>query len=112
MRVGPNAMPNWTYILYTLPLILAGIAATVLGVYAPRHRALRGALPFIVLCVAAGLWSFAYALEIASADLPQKVFWAKIEYVGIALGPLCWLAFALHHTRRDKWLRRRVWIPV
>jgi PAS domain S-box-containing protein len=105
-------MPNWAFVPYSLPLALAGIAALGLGVYAARHRELRGALPFVWFCAAASEWAFTYALEIASADLPGKVFWARFEYLGIAFGPLCWLAFALHYTRRDHWLRARIWIPV
>jgi PAS domain S-box-containing protein len=105
-------MPNWALLPYTLPLVLAGIAAAALGIYAARHREVRGALPFMLFCAAASWWAFAYALEIASAGLPQKVFWVRIEYVAIAFGPLCWLAFALHYTRRDNWLRPRIWVPI
>src|SRR2546429_8441557 len=105
-------MLNWAYVPYTLPLILAGLAALALSVYAMRHQDLRGAGLFTLFCLAAVEWSFTYALEVVNVDLPGKIFWSKIEYLSIAFGPLLWLAFVLRYTRRDKWLNRRVWIPI
>src|SRR5688572_28860291 len=61
------------------------------------------------LCLAAAEWAFTYALEIDSPELPAKVFWSKLEYLGITAGPLCWLAFALYYTRRGRFLTPRVW---
>ena len=52
-------------------------------------------------------WSFGYALELSSADLPNKLFWAKAQYLGIVIAPLAVLTFALQYTGREKWLTRR-----
>src|SRR5687768_4452787 len=106
---GPYAMLNWAYLPYTFPLILSGIVALALSFYAARHRKLAGAQAFMWLCLAAAEWAFTYALEIDSPELPAKVFWSKLEYLGITAGPLCWLAFALYYTRRGRFLTPRVW---
>src|SRR5207249_9327010 len=108
----PHAMLNWAYLPYTLPLSLSGIVALALSFYAARHGKVRGARAFMWLCLAAAEWAFTYALEIDSAGLAAKVFWSKLEYLGITAGPLCWLAFAVTYTRRDKWLTPRVWVPL
>ena len=89
-------MLDWAYLPYTLPLILSGTVALALSFYAARHSHLRGAYAFMWLCLAAAIWAFTYALEIDSADLPTKVFWTKVEYLGITSVPICWLAFALY----------------
>jgi len=52
-------------------------------------------------------WSLGYALELGSGDLPTKVFWAKVEYLGIVTVPVMWLLFSLQYTGRKKWLTRR-----
>src|SRR5690349_14203405 len=104
-------MLEWAYLPYTLPLILAGVIALALSFYASRHRTLRGAYAFVWFCLAALEWCLAYALEINSTDLAPKILWAKIEYLGIVMGPIFWLAFAIHYTRREKWLAPRFWVP-
>jgi len=52
-------------------------------------------------------WSWGYALEIGAVELTVKIFWAKIQYFGIALLPLVWLAFVLQYTHRSRWITRR-----
>lgn len=105
-------MPNWAYVPYSLPLILSGIAALALGLYANAHRTMRGAFAFMWICIPAAEWCLAYAAEVSSSDVAAKVFWAKVEYLGIALGPVCWLFFTLSYTRRGTILARRRWVPL
>src|SRR6476661_1624256 len=105
-------MLNWADIPYTLPLILAGIASLALAFYAAQHSQLRGARPFFWFCLAVAEFALTYPAEIISPDLGTKLFWAKIEYLGIASGPAFWMVFALTYTRRDRWLRPQIWIPV
>jgi PAS domain S-box-containing protein len=57
--------------------------------------------------LAATTWSLGYALELARTDLPGKITWAQVQYLGIVIVPLGWLAFALQYTGRAKWLTRR-----
>ncbi len=52
-------------------------------------------------------YSAAYALELGSTDLPTKLVWAKMQYLGIVSLPLGWLAYALQYTDRDYWLTPR-----
>jgi PAS domain-containing protein len=56
---------------------------------------------------AIAMWSLGYTLELASTELPVKVFWAKMQYLGIVSVPTAWLAFALQYTNREGWLSRR-----
>lgn len=68
------------------------------------------------------IWSLAYAGELGSASLAQKLLWTKVQYIGIALAPALFLRFATEYTalaggsssprtRRPLW--RLVWvIPV
>lgn len=44
-------------------------------------------------------WTLGYMLEIAGADLSAKLFWGKVQYIGIATAPLMWLLFALHYSK-------------
>jgi PAS domain S-box-containing protein len=100
-------MLNFSYTPYALPLIGTAIIASLLCLYAWRHRKVSGAIPFALLTFAITEWSLTYALEIAGADLPTKIFWGQIQYFGIVTAPLAWLLFALQYTHREKWLTYR-----
>ncbi len=92
--------------LSLLPL-LASVVAFVIAIYVWRLRPKRGAVAGTWLAIATLIWSLGYALEIAGADLPTKLFWAKVQYIGIATVPLCWLIFALEYAGYERWLTRR-----
>ncbi|HET9223782.1 MAG TPA: histidine kinase N-terminal 7TM domain-containing protein, partial [Roseiflexaceae bacterium] len=53
------------------------------------------------------IWSLSYAPDVSSSELAIKIFWSKVEYLGIVVVPVAWLAFALQYTGRERWLRPR-----
>ena len=46
----------------------------------------------------AAIWALLYSFELTTPTLSGKLFWAKTEYVGIALLPVAWLLFARSYT--------------
>jgi PAS domain S-box-containing protein len=100
-------MIHWQYTPYALPLLVAVAISVALALYVWRHRTAPGATAFAVLMLLVVEWSLGYALELGSVDLPTKIFWAKVEYLGIVTLPLVWLVFALQYTGRERWLTRR-----
>jgi PAS domain S-box-containing protein len=98
---------NWQPVPYVIPLIVAAVASAGLAFYSWRRRRAAGAAPFALLMLAVSVWSLAYALELGSANLPAKLFWSKVEYLGITTIPTMWLVLVLQYTGRDKWLTRR-----
>ena len=97
----PQSMP------YVLPLLIVTVLAIVLARAAWRRRPVPGTVAFTWLILAAATWSLAYALELGSPDLSTKIFWAKVQYLGIVMVPVSWLAFALQYTGREEWLTQR-----
>ena len=97
----------WQYVPYVLPLLIAAAISAALALFAWRRRPAPGAAPFALLMLAVTEWSLGYALELGSADLPAKVLWAKIQYLGIVTLPVMWLVFALQYTGRERWLTCR-----
>jgi PAS domain S-box-containing protein len=100
-------MTNYQFSLLALLPLIAAFVALVIAIYAWRMRPKRGAVAAAWLAVMTMIWSLGYALEIAAVDLPTKLFWAKVQYIGIATVPLCWLLFAVVYTGRDRWLTPR-----
>lgn len=98
---------NWQYTPYIIPLIIATIILGALVLYAWRRHTVSGATAFALLMLVIAEWSLGYALELGSANLASKIFWGKVEYLGIASMPVAWLAFALAYTHWDNWLTYR-----
>jgi two-component sensor histidine kinase/PAS domain-containing protein len=98
----------WQYTPYTIPLfIMAGVAiASALFVLRRRYN-VPGVRWGAVLLVASAEWVLGYALELASANLSAKIFWAKVEVAGTVVIPIAFLAFALEYAGRERWLRPR-----
>jgi PAS domain-containing protein len=98
---------SWQSTPYEAPLILAALICALIAAYAWRHRPAPGTQPLAVFLVAATLWSLGYALELASAALPAKIFWENVAYIGVQILPLAWLAFALEYSGRERRLTPR-----
>ena len=94
------------YTPYTLVLVFAVVVAGWLMVHAWR-RGVGGAREISVLSAAVFVWNLGYAAEISSVGLGAKVFWARVEYVGIVTVPVAWFVFSLGYTGRGRWVTRR-----
>ncbi len=98
---------QWQNISYILPLLIATVILAILVLYAWQRRTAPGATAFIALMSGVVVYSAGYALELGSAELVYKIFWAKVQYLGIVTMPVAWLAFALQYTDHSQWLTRR-----
>lgn len=89
---------RWANDPYSLALFLTAAISVTLAFYAWHRRTIRGAIPFILLMLGVAELSIAYAFEYQTPLLPAKVFWSKVEYLGIVTVPVAWLLFALQFT--------------
>ncbi|HZD09906.1 MAG TPA: histidine kinase N-terminal 7TM domain-containing protein, partial [Candidatus Binatia bacterium] len=71
------------YIFVTLFLFVAAIMTTGLALYAWQRRLSYWALPFTVLMLAVAQWSLGYGLELNASEVAVKLFWAKVQYLGM-----------------------------
>lgn len=99
---------KWQETPYTVPLIVAGATSAISALYMLwRHRRLLGARTAALIMMTAAEWMLTYALELASVDLPTKVFWTKMQYLSLVMVGPAWLAFAFEQIGLGKWLTRR-----
>jgi PAS domain S-box-containing protein len=84
------------------PLFLIAIAMAVVALAAAFYiwhvRDTYGSIPLLLLALVAAYWSLCYGLEVASADLASKLFWAKAQWLGLTIAPVLWLATAARST--------------
>ncbi|ABU58712.1 histidine kinase N-terminal 7TM domain-containing protein [Roseiflexus castenholzii] len=97
---------------YTLPLVISASLAVIVAMFVWQRRTVPGARPLIVLSIAAAVWSFAYAMEIAATPAPIALFWARVQYLGIMTLPVAWIAFTLEYAGLKPWLTRRTMAEI
>jgi PAS domain S-box-containing protein len=97
----------WQSTPYALPLIVVAAISSALALIAWHRRPAPGTIPLTWLLLAAAGWSLAYLLELGSVGLSTKLFWARVQYLGIVIVPVTWLATVLQYTGREALLTRR-----
>src|SRR5215217_3219933 len=99
---------QFQYSPYVLPLVLSSSITGLLALYVWQRRAtVSGGMALAMLAFACAEWSLGYALEIAGADLPTKIFWGKSQYIGIVMVPLLWVIFAYSYSTQGIRITRR-----
>src|SRR5215211_5110699 len=93
--------------IYTALLFITTGTLAAFALYARLRRGVTGAPAFVWLALVVAEWVLTYALELGTGDMPRKIFYAQIQYLGIASVPLAWLAFTLQYTGRGAWLTWR-----
>ncbi len=97
----------WQNMPYFIVQAVASGMAALLALYAWRRRAVAGGVTFALLMLAVSEWAFTNAMEAISIEMPAKILWSKISYLGITSVAPLWLVFSLIYSQRDTWLTRR-----
>lgn len=102
-----------TYVAITL---VPAATAALFALDALRLRHQPAGKPAAALLAAAAIWTGAYAGEIYARTLVEMLLWAKVQYLGIAMVPLAWYAFASVYAGYPWSVGRRRWplfvVPV
>ncbi len=98
---------SWQSTLYLFPLLATATISLAIALYAWYHREKSGIVALAFLMVTITIWSIAYALELSSNELQLKMLFTNIEYIGITLLPVAWLALAFEFSGYDSWLTPR-----
>jgi PAS domain S-box-containing protein len=98
---------HWQVTTYAIALIVSAGVSAVLAFFVWRWRAARGGTWLFFFLVAVTEWTLAVAFEAAVVGIPAKIFWSKVEYVGIVSSPVFFLAFTLEYAHQEKWLTTR-----
>jgi lipopolysaccharide export LptBFGC system permease protein LptF len=69
----------WPVTPYSYLLLVAAAISVALVFFAWLRRGTPGAETFALLMLGMCVWAAGHALELSGADLPTKIFWAKVE---------------------------------
>ncbi len=102
---------------FSLLSLLSAVVAFIVAFIAWKRRGVPGAISLSLLLASAGIWAFAYTVELSVVSLQAQIFWSKVEYIGIVNIPVLYLVFSLEYAKQKDYLKQRstllLWIiPV
>lgn len=100
-------MQSYLDIYVSLIYLLAAILYVWLGLHAWRKRPAVAVTPFAWAMLGMSIWSFAYSMDIFLPTLPIKLFFLKLEYMGMISIPVFLLFFAFEFTGNSHFLSLR-----
>jgi len=91
---------NQAALPYIAPLVVSAAFLVGLLAIAWRNRVDAIAPWFAATLVAFLVWTVGYMLEIASPTLGAKLWWANLQFIGIAVLPVAWFVVVWRYTGR------------
>lgn len=88
---------SWQQTPYTLPLVVTALLSLTAALYAYRQRHVSGALDMHHMMLAVTVWVTFYALELNTVPLTGKLFWARLQYIGIVYVAVGYFLFVLKY---------------
>ncbi len=82
----------WTILL---PYILSALISLLISVYVYLRGRIPGAGPFARLALLECIWTAGYIFQIISPDLPAKLIWNNIQFLGAVFSPLAFFCFGV-----------------
>jgi PAS domain S-box-containing protein len=86
--------------------ITSGVVAIVLIYLLWKRRHSEGVISLMLFELFALIWVISDAFEGISTLLSQKIFWAKIAYIGITISPVFYLMFTLIYAQQKRVVNR------
>lgn len=96
---------NLTFNNYSFILLVTGLFAVLLALLLIR-KSNSAAKVFGVNMLFTALWAVAYSLELSSSTLPDMLIWVNVEYIGITMLPVTWIAFVVCFTGKTKLINK------
>ena len=93
-------------------LFLTAIVTSLLGFYLWQSSSSRDLIIFSLFTFTVALWSFCVGFESLAQSLQGKLFFSKLQYLGIAPLPVLWLVFTLSYTGRAHWTNLKRIFPL
>ncbi|SET34582.1 two-component system, LytT family, sensor kinase [Natronincola peptidivorans] len=93
---------NMVQLTFTLVLLGTIFCAIALILYAYKRRGMPGANYFIMLLMAAIVYSGAYIGEINANDFSTAMFWFHLQHIPIPIQHYLWMVMSLEYARVSK----------
>lgn len=102
--------------LALLPHIIAAVLALSILIFFIVRLHVPGASIMFIAMAGCAIWSIAYVLELSSENLSQRIFWSKIQYLGIVVAPVSIFQFLWIYvqglTKSLRWINLLYIVPM
>ncbi len=105
-----SVLEMYDFISHIELFLVAAMFIEVLAVYAWHFRSILGAVPYSIHKAAISLLLLAMVMASLASEIKVKIFWIMVQYTGIFVAVLAWLAVAFEMTGRKKYLTQRMMI--
>lgn len=95
------------FLVIDLLFFYAAVVSIFIGVVVLLKRAEPGGIAFACVMISISLWLIFRVFEGVAETVPEKVFWAKFEYLGITTLPIGYFVFSSQFSRKDQWVTPR-----
>ncbi len=95
------------YTIYSMMYLVTALVSLFGVVLAWNKKEIKGAKELAWLMFASGFGAFWIIFSTSAQTVAEKVFWAKMEYVGGVFTPAIFLMFILRFTERGKYLKAK-----
>jgi signal transduction histidine kinase len=92
------------YIGYIIILLASSLIGLLLLIRVWGVRSIPGAFGLLLAIGCVTEWSLTYIMEIFSANMAEKILWAKLQYFGISYAAFGMFIFSMHYSGRGAWL--------
>jgi PAS domain S-box-containing protein len=97
---------DWTLIFGFFSLI-SGMICAGIAIYLAPYRKKRGAGQLMLLMTGISIWTLGYGMELLSPDLSLKLWWVKIEYMGVSWLGVLIFTFVCTLTGKTDYLKKK-----
>ena len=94
------------WIVFVIILISNAVTASVIVFLLGRKHSAPGLLAMRWMLASLAVWAFGYAMITLFPGLEAKIFWLRIENIGILTVPAFWFIFTVQYAQMDKWLNK------
>lgn len=95
---------QWTF--FVIVLISNAVLAAAIAILLNRRHTAPGRDALIWMLFGLTIWAFGYAMITIFPSLEAKIFWLRIENIGILSVPVFWFLFTVQYAQVNKWLNR------
>ena len=93
---------TWQFTSEVLISFLTAAVALIIGLASTRWWKTPGIVYFSLKMISIGGWALFSGFEVASLQPSEKIYWAKFQFVGIALILAFWLLLTLQYSHQDQ----------
>lgn len=86
---------------FTIPFMISAVVLAALIGLTWKFRYRKVAKLFSLTMITTLIWTVGFILEIMSKSLEVKLFWANIQFLGIAFLAVCWLLMVISYTGKE-----------